>query len=378
MSSNISRSLYWVCPIHGGFSNLNRCAWPDCPHGVAESSLEVPSMLADKTDIFRRVSWCDPNMNVFHDWQTDSLPTWFSLQRAYEYFANKCIENVHLDQMFHYTSADGALAIIQSGRLRFTDYAYLNDTREITYGLDIIRSVLNSDSGIAGSRALTDLKAHILDGDPFSTYNIYTASFSSKSDSLSQFRLYGNVSLGFEINPIGFGSFKGDIHIGHVVYSTEKQVQLIEIFFALLKQSEKMDASMIESDKKNEVSIEYLISHLLRIASLFKHPAFSDEREVRLMYSESLEIMDKYGQEIAPRQFRSSGGLIVPFTDTFDMLRRSSTDKSNTLNKKLPLKSVVIGPVAQAVVLANGMRELLSAHGYEDVVVSLSEAPLRP
>ena len=49
----------------------------------------------------------------------------------------------------------------------------------------------------------------------------------------------------------------------------------------------------------------------------------------------------------------------------------------DSLSQKLPLKSVVIGPVAQAQALAKGMRDLLSAEGYEDVEVSVSEAPFR-
>ena len=95
------------------------------------------------------------------------------------------------------------------------------------------------------------------------------------------------------------------------------------------------------------------------------------------MYSEPQAIMEKFGQMTAKRQFRASGDLIIPFTDTFDMYRPSSSGEEERLPPMLPLKSVVIGPVAQAEALANGMRNLLSAEGYHDVVVSLSEAPFR-
>jgi hypothetical protein len=181
----------WDCPIHGGYSNLDRCAWPGCPNGVVESSVDVNILGLDKVNTFHRVSWAGLSGGTFYDWQTDDLPSWFGISRPYSYFENKLIKKVSLDQMSHYTSAEGALGILQSGSLRFTDYAYLNDTREVTYGLDIMRSVLNTDAIIAGSQVLTKLKAHIEDGDPFSPYNIYTASFSSDPDSLSQFRLYG-------------------------------------------------------------------------------------------------------------------------------------------------------------------------------------------
>jgi hypothetical protein len=378
MPSTISRSLGgWNCPIHGGFSNLNRCAWPDCPNGVVESSVNANIPGLDKVDTFHRLSWDGLSGDTFYDWQTGNSPSSLGISRPYSYFQNKLIKRVPLDQMSHYTSAEGALAILQSGSLRFTDYAYLNDTREVTYGLDIARSVLNTDAFIAGSQVLTKLKAHIEDGDPFSPYNIYTASFSSDPDSLSQFRLYGPVALGFEANSIGFGYPKGELHLGHVVYDSDQQAQLIETFFDLVKQSEKKDAAGIKRDGMRQITTEFLVNYLLRILALFKHPTFSDEREVRLLYAEPLEIMDQFEEETAHRQFRISDGLIIPFTDTSSTTRIFRSDKPTQTPQNLPLKSVAIGPTTQAEALARGMRDLLSSEGYHDVEVSLSEAPLR-
>lgn len=379
MSSNITQALGgWSCPSHSTFiSNLNRCAWPDCPHGVAENSVKANIPGIDNTEIFHRMSWHGLNGDTIHDWRIDKMPNWFGILRPYSYFATQLVGNTSPDQMFHYTSADGALAILQSGQMRFTDYAYLNDTREVTYGLNVMRTVLNSGTYAVDSRALSELKAHVDGGDPFASYNIYTASFSSEPDSLSQFRLYGPIALGFETNPIGFGYPKGDSHLGHVVYDQASQTQLIETYFSLLSQSEEKDASLIKSDEKKQVSTDYLVSHLLQIVALFKHPAFSDERELRLLYSEPLEIMDSVSHDMAQRQFRVSGGMIVPFTDSSEMRETFSSDKRTLHSQKLPLKSVVIGPTAHAKALAKGVRDLLSFQGYHDVEVSLSEAPLR-
>ena len=231
MSESVYRLPGWQCPVHGGFGNLNRCAWPGCPHGVEGNSLEVSSICrGETTGTFHRVNWIGLDGDAYYDWQTGELPNWFGIEGPYSYFANKIKESVRLDQMFHYTSADGALAILQSGRMRFTEYSYLNDTREITHGLDVVRFVLEDGTLAAGSPSLTNLKAHLDDVDPVSPYNIYTASFSSESDSLSQFRLYGPVALGFEANPIGFGFFKGSINLDRVVYDPEKQARLIRTF----------------------------------------------------------------------------------------------------------------------------------------------------
>ncbi|MBL3565832.1 hypothetical protein JMM59_12560, partial [Rhodovulum sulfidophilum] len=167
------------------------------------------------------------------------------------------------------------------------------------------------------------------------------------------------------------------LYFDHVVYGPKKQARLIQEFLNLLKQSEEKDLALIKDDASKSVTIDYMVSHLLQISAFFKHRAFSDEREVRTVYSESLNLMERYEQEAAKRQFRASGGLIVPFTDTFDMYQSSSYGAEEQRPQKLPLKSVVIGPVAQAETLVSGMRALLSAKGYHDVVVSLSEAPFR-
>ncbi|AVW93167.1 hypothetical protein [Celeribacter baekdonensis] len=259
MSESVFQVPGWQCPVHGGFGNLNRCPWPECKHGVDGHSVEVRNIArGETTETFHRVIWIGLDRDEYYDWQTGKLPNWFSIGRAYSYFANKINESARPNQMFHYTSPDGALAILQSGRMRFTDYSYLNDTREITHGLDVVRFVLEDETRVAGSPALTDLKAHLADIEPFSHYNIYTTSFSSDPDSLSQFRLYGPVALGFEANPNGFGFFKGEINFDRVVYDPEKQERLIRTFLNLLKQSEDKDAALIKSDASKKVTPDYL------------------------------------------------------------------------------------------------------------------------
>jgi hypothetical protein len=375
MTSTIHQILGWNCPTHGGFSNLNRCAWPDCLHGVAGSTVKALDPVLKGEREFRRLSWIGPESSSFHDWQTVK-PSWLSLPRAYSYFETKILSANSTRRMSHYTSVDGALAIIQSNRIRFTDYRYLNDKREVTYAVDLMRLVLDDDAIVVNSPALIMLKAHLAEQDTFPSYNIYTASFSSDPNSLSQFRLYGPVALEFETDPNAFGSFRGDIRIGQVVYDTVKQTQLVKTFFDLVRQSEEKDKALIEKDEK-KMHLETLIDSFLAIGAMFKHPTFSDEREIRLLYSEPTEILSKFKQEVARRNFRSSGGLIIPFTDTIDMKNDFSLDVEKNANQKLPLKSVVIGPTAQAEALAQGVRELLISHEYHDVKVSLSEAPLR-
>jgi hypothetical protein len=136
MTSIIHQIIGWNCPTHGGFSNLNRWAWPDCLHGVAGSTVKALDPVLKGEREFSRLSWIGPESSSFHDWQTVK-PSWLSLPRAYSYFETKILSANSTRRMSHYTSVDGALAIIQSNRIRFTDYRYLNDKRELTYAVDL-------------------------------------------------------------------------------------------------------------------------------------------------------------------------------------------------------------------------------------------------
>ena len=44
--------------------------------------------------------------------------------------------------LYHYTNAGGLRGIIESQKIWFTSYPYLNDPSELTYGMNIARGLL--------------------------------------------------------------------------------------------------------------------------------------------------------------------------------------------------------------------------------------------
>lgn len=94
------------------------------------------------------------------------------------------------DIVFHYTSLEKFISIIESQSLYFTNLNYLNDSKEFQHGVDIIKDVIKNYS-------TTESKSLILEAINKNIQYIYKspryiACFSKNGDLLSQWRAYAN------------------------------------------------------------------------------------------------------------------------------------------------------------------------------------------
>ena len=48
--------------------------------------------------------------------------------------------------LYHYTSIESLMSILQNETIRLTDYRFLNDTQELSYALAWLKSILQSRS----------------------------------------------------------------------------------------------------------------------------------------------------------------------------------------------------------------------------------------
>lgn len=373
-----------LCELHGGISHLTVCAWPDCPNGTELSSVKAELLGTPIIKDYTRVKWENHDGDVIYDWCSEDLPSWFTLGNVFYYFLKKQsglngetatsvafgarASNLN-SQMFHYTNVDGALGILQSKAIRLTDYAFLNDNSEVTYGFDIFSQALKKIVETSKTPAIVSLNNALSGTAHLESYRIYTSSFSKVHDSLSQYRLYGPIALGFQANTMAFGYPKGDIHLDNVVYDLDEQTKAAELFLELLAQAHITDVARGFSQEKADPSVDTLIGRILSIAAFFKNKAFEDEREVRLLYSEPTELMGTFGLGTSLRSFRTSGGAIIPYTDTRQI--------TNVPVEKLPLTAVWIGPCRNSDMVTAGVSDILRDLGYEDVPVGRIDAPLR-
>lgn len=107
-------------------------------------------------------------------------------------------------------------------------------------------------------------------------------------------------------------------------------------------------------------------TELHRLALLFKHPKFSEEREWRIISSEPM-MEDPPDTGEAPLAFREGKSTLIPY-------RR--VPLRNTMNR-FPLTEVVVGPNPNPEQSVRSVCSLLKSHYLTNSIARMSEVPYR-
>ena len=60
-----------------------------------------------------------------------------------EELRGQLFENEPKATLYHYTSLQGLMGIIESRKLRASDVRYMNDSTELTYALNLLQNAIN-------------------------------------------------------------------------------------------------------------------------------------------------------------------------------------------------------------------------------------------
>jgi hypothetical protein len=201
------------------------------------------------------------------------------------------------ETLFHYTSQQGLLGMLQGRELWATKVYYLNDGREIAHGFDVARAYLEGrphfkDEGESGL-LLRTLHDYI---DRVSLMNVCVASFTELGDQLSQWRGYGrpgdSYSIGFPGAYLQENWRREMWVLSRCLYDYDEQVaavgevvqRAVERFQFLLEPGRmtETDPGKIMGAAAESAGFEYIFA-LLRVAAAIKDPSFAEEREWRLI-----------------------------------------------------------------------------------------------
>lgn len=193
--------------------------------------------------------------------------------------------------VWHYTDEAGLRGILSSNRIWASPPESLNDSSELTYGIQLVRDLWNSDKATfrpsdpgAGEyidRVLGEGWEELLRGSTF------IACASSVPDMLSQWRSYAGpdgFSIGFRIDErVWFGGpdrlVDGPMNARSlpywfdVVYEPESQSELVRAFFDYL-------ADLPPSSRAANALWSSRLT-LSPLPTLLKHPGFQEEKEMR-------------------------------------------------------------------------------------------------
>ena len=274
------------------------------------------------------------------------------------------------ERIYHYTDAGGLLGIVEKKCLRASDVWFMNDAREATYGLKVIKRVLKAREPAPGTESEVYSKtAGLIAGleDPDDVVRSYIACLSKKGDQLSQWRAYGRprgFSIGFDRQQLRsfrpLGPQLGKPIYRNVAYERTTQDNMVTGLFRT--RVNLLPAHPTDGDLDGAAWI-FVLEALLLVPA-FKHRAFKEEKEVRLQifHDPKAGIPDDL-------KFRAGAMGVVPYVEI--PLQDPVTDKMTVI------REVIVGPQPNQTESERAVRQLLARCGIEGVEVRPSKIPLR-
>jgi hypothetical protein len=208
------------------------------------------------------------------------------------------INGLNNDIIYHYCSLDTFMAIMENKTLRLTNIVKSNDASEISFALRLIsmateETLFNWKKGHSEDSVVIELLDNFsIDrffGTLISEANLtyYATCFSRESDLLSQWRGYasdGNgIAIGF-YEPLFKQFISKDVSMkyAHVSYDEKKLSSRVASFIE--ERFKKISSMTISHLSDYESALSELLTWSIYQAVFFKNPAFSEERESRLVF----------------------------------------------------------------------------------------------
>jgi len=306
--------------------------------------------------------------------------------------------------LYHYTSLDGFIGIINSDNLYATHIRYMNDSKEFIDVIDHLDSLIDESGEIVkliqGSteNVRRELKAILQSSLSFFSgkYGAYIISFTDDEtqlttpdqvpgDRLSQWRAYSvngkGISLGFDYNILNRG---GKNHVwfmqGYMAYllyciyhDYDKRMafkragasfanQLMQIRKEIIASeiskylNLKVDQTLSDSDPVLALIGSSLVQELMINATTFKDPTYFEEKEWRIVIYPSHDKItenDTADNLVFPVKYRNGTLGITPYFEYPLGLKTSNTS----------LRRIVVGPTPHTEEAVIGVKMFLEEKG---------------
>lgn len=222
--------------------------------------------------------------------------------------------DTHPATLYHYTGAAGVTGILTEGKLRATNYSFLNDPTEVQHGLDLAHSVLNDEKDQATRSDRKKLLAVIEENLSKQTMaEVYVCCFTTCRDDLSQWRAYG-TAMGARYC-IGF-------HTEELLERVEERLPALKLFRKVEYELDKQSALIRKEIRRaidfvperclleNEIRslAEAVAGQLANLFPEMKSPSYSAEEEWRL-------ICPVFAESVLDVCFDSTRGFVRPYIE---------------------------------------------------------------
>lgn len=320
-------------------------------------------------------------------------------------------------RLYHYTTLTGLVGIASSHSLWASDVRYLNDASELSYAVELISGVVTETLSEADTDALHSVLPRYSGFANAFEYGRrpFVACFCEEGDLLSQWRGYRSgqtgYSLGMDLSTLArIGNLPPNTYLRKVVYDTDEQrAEVREVVQVWLQTAEALlnsDRGLSTEDVFPYPAIWALQEALAEHHLCFKHPAFAEEREWRLIklvdVREELRLLDHRRTEEMLRataermeelgvdmpdlhtawgeadaegieiNFRRSAVGLVPYVEL------PLLEGAGVFTGRLPLWEVIQGPTANPDLARESAAMFLESRGYGfHTDLKVSGIPLR-
>lgn len=307
------------------------------------------------------------------------------------------------DIIYHYTSPEAFLSIVQHQEIRFTDIRYLNDKAEGIYFVKVLLDFLHKNTGkypifeeainelLKGNdwdkiRNLETSEVHYneIPRMPYKAERVFVFCACAEPDLLNMWNYYVNngsyqgYNIGLRIKallntfdtptPHEIDAFQ--VYYGNVIYDERQQMQEIRMLAEGIEKGARISEDQERAAKYAQLTLRAYINTQ---GAFYKHPKFKAENEFRII----VQILDKripHSKEDAKRftgtnnkklaeGFCTKRGLIVPY-----------------LAVSLPKDSisrVTVAPMVEFGIAKTSIQELFDAEGLQRPPVYKSTIPIR-
>ncbi len=258
--------------------------------------------------------------------------------------------------LYHYTGIGGLLGIVETRKIWASHAYYLNDSKEILYACEVLRTVLSQciSDHQNDEREFLEQFTKWLETFRINPYHIFIFSLSEKRSLLSQWRSYTphgkGVSLGFSAHILNrILQFPG-FRLARCLYKREDHVELmrslLEKMLVTFKQRlPNLDITRNHPSQKYHNFLDEFRDKILQVFSIIKNSAFEEEGEWRIVSP----YFPKY--TVPEIKFREGASMLMPYIEI---------DLSNDNGEQELFEEVVLGPSQHASLSMSALSSYLS------------------